>query len=274
MMSSQAETIPVRATELLVDTLNQVVDLSGDSAEKIRLVLGRLQQLLARETRCVIWLMDQLSRQPAPRIYVRIVARGPHDDPNDVGIAGAQQAMDDATPMTRVLVSRMLNDIRTPTTLIASQADDEWFKNILLSKYLVPMGYADCIASMWASSADRAICLLCHRRESEPAFAENDSTMMSLMLRASAPIIDREMFRCECAEQIKDLSAREREILLLLLSGDSEKEIARSIHRSAHTVHTFIQKLYRIFQVSSRGELMAQFIDKAVLDCIRKVRSA
>jgi DNA-binding CsgD family transcriptional regulator len=93
---------------------------------------------------------------------------------------------------------------------------------------------------------------------------------MSLMLRAVAPIVDRAMFQRGPSELLERLSEREREILLLILAGDSEKEIAARIHRSVHTVHTFVQRLHRLFEVSSRGELMALFVDKAAMDSIRE----
>lgn len=57
--------------------------------------------------------------------------------------------------------------------------------------------------------------------------------------------------RCE------SLTPRMREVLERLLAGDSEKQIARRLHRSYHTIHEYVIKLYRHFGVSTRAELLA-----------------
>ena len=56
------------------------------------------------------------------------------------------------------------------------------------------------------------------------------------------------------------LSPRLAQTLERLLAGDSEKEIARHLRRSRHTVHVYVKELYRRFAVNSRGELLARFV--------------
>ena len=48
----------------------------------------------------------------------------------------------------------------------------------------------------------------------------------------------------------------------LLLEGDSEKQVAFKLGLSPHTVHEYVKNLYSELQVSSRGELLAQFVGK------------
>jgi DNA-binding CsgD family transcriptional regulator len=45
-----------------------------------------------------------------------------------------------------------------------------------------------------------------------------------------------------------------------LLAGDSEKQIARHLAVSPHTVHVYVKALYKRFGVCSRGELFARFV--------------
>ena len=45
-----------------------------------------------------------------------------------------------------------------------------------------------------------------------------------------------------------------------LLQGLSEKQIALKLGLSEHTVHHYVEDLYRRFGVSSRGEFMARFL--------------
>ena len=55
---------------------------------------------------------------------------------------------------------------------------------------------------------------------------------------------------------------REREALHGLLAGESEKQLARRLGRSPHTVHSWVKNLYRRFGVTSRAELLALFLDR------------
>jgi DNA-binding CsgD family transcriptional regulator len=56
------------------------------------------------------------------------------------------------------------------------------------------------------------------------------------------------------------LSLRMRQTLQGLLAGDAEKQIAYRLKLSRHTVHVYVKGLYRHFQVSSKGELLARFV--------------
>ena len=58
------------------------------------------------------------------------------------------------------------------------------------------------------------------------------------------------------------LSRRQRQTLELLLSGDAEKQIAARLSISRHTVHVYVKSLYKRFGVSSRGELLAKWVQK------------
>ena len=56
------------------------------------------------------------------------------------------------------------------------------------------------------------------------------------------------------------LSPRQKETLAHMKGGLSEKEIARRLARSKHTVHCYVKEIYRRFHVRSRSELMALFV--------------
>ena len=56
------------------------------------------------------------------------------------------------------------------------------------------------------------------------------------------------------------LPLRLRRTLGHLLRGESEKEIARTLGLSQHTVHEYVGQLYRHFNVRSRAELMALWV--------------
>ncbi len=53
------------------------------------------------------------------------------------------------------------------------------------------------------------------------------------------------------------LSPAQQRVLRLVLQGHSEKETARRLHLSPHTVHNHLQTIYGVLGVHSRAELLA-----------------
>jgi DNA-binding CsgD family transcriptional regulator len=46
------------------------------------------------------------------------------------------------------------------------------------------------------------------------------------------------------------------------LTGNAEKEIASRLAISKHTVHVYVKSLYKLFGVTSRGELLARWVQR------------
>jgi DNA-binding CsgD family transcriptional regulator len=64
-----------------------------------------------------------------------------------------------------------------------------------------------------------------------------------------------------------DLSRRLRQTLNGLLHGLSEKQIARELSMSPHTIHCYVKQLYARYAVNARSELLALWIrDTGQLD--------
>lgn len=57
---------------------------------------------------------------------------------------------------------------------------------------------------------------------------------------------------------VSDLPPRVRQVLVCLMEGDSEKQVALRLGISPHTVHDYVKQLHHRFEVSSRGELLAR----------------
>jgi DNA-binding NarL/FixJ family response regulator len=58
------------------------------------------------------------------------------------------------------------------------------------------------------------------------------------------------------------LPRRLEQVLRLLMQGCSEKQIARSLSVSAHTVHDYVKDLHKRLGVTSRGELLHRFLPR------------
>ncbi|MEM8875154.1 MAG: LuxR C-terminal-related transcriptional regulator [Planctomycetota bacterium] len=53
------------------------------------------------------------------------------------------------------------------------------------------------------------------------------------------------------------LSDRVFEVLPYFLSGLSDRDIAKAVNRSPHTVHAYAKTIFRAFDVNSRSQLLA-----------------
>jgi DNA-binding CsgD family transcriptional regulator len=58
------------------------------------------------------------------------------------------------------------------------------------------------------------------------------------------------------------LSIAQRRVFDLLLQGLAEKEIAKALDISVHTAHNHVRKIYQVFGLHSRAELLAQFVNR------------
>jgi DNA-binding NarL/FixJ family response regulator len=59
---------------------------------------------------------------------------------------------------------------------------------------------------------------------------------------------------------LRSLTAREREVAELVANGNSNHEVARTLHMSSKTVEWNLSKIYRKVHVSSRTGLAAKLI--------------
>jgi|GEM_PF-2814633 len=87
-----------------------------------------------------------------------------------------------------------------------------------------------------------------------------DKRLARLIFREIYRSVKRDVLSSRTMRARKPLSPREKQTLRRLLCGDSEKQIAHHLKVSPHTVHTYVKSLYRRFEVSSKGELMAHFV--------------
>jgi DNA-binding NarL/FixJ family response regulator len=140
--------------------------------------------------------------------------------------------------------------------------DAAWRADIHVHAYRDPANLGDALLSLFRPDpslqppADSsAYALLLFRAPDEPPFAPRER---DLLHAAHAGL--EWMYREEAARNpgfTDDLPRRLRETLRHLLTGASERQIARQMKLSPHTVHDYVKALYTRFAVSSRQELIA-----------------
>lgn len=268
-MASRPTRVSICEAAAVVEALNYATSTEQPLDRRVEHMLHRLIDLLEYPALCTIALLDltQDPDQGAPvirRYHVGVPDRGEHSQIylNDNLIAPA---------VFEVCAAGMRRAHRNTQSIEAFQASAElgaagWRRCQLFQKTLEPMGYDDAIYAFWTTDPQRMIGTGVYHPVDAPPIDDKQIQLVSLMHRAIAPIIHREMFSEHPVLAAHALTERQGEVLQLLLTGDSEAQIARELHRSVHTVHTHIKQIYHHFNVSSRGELMAQFIDRRALD--------
>ncbi len=98
-----------------------------------------------------------------------------------------------------------------------------------------------------------------HRRQGRPNFSPRERAMIHLVF-GQVHWLHRYGLAIPAGDKVLDLSPRQRQVLLLLLAGDSPKRIASKMSLSEHTIGDYVKQIYRHFKVTTRGELFAQFI--------------
>ena len=92
--------------------------------------------------------------------------------------------------------------------------------------------------------------------------AQSDPLVRKRRLLADLCRLIGEEITGRAALKMDDLPPRMEQTLRSLLKGDSEKQVATQLGLSRHTVHVYVKKIYRKYEVSSRGELLAKWLDK------------
>ena len=140
-------------------------------------------------------------------------------------------------------------------------ADADWFNSEHYKQLRQPLGIGPTLyIKIVAQSIARETLVMLNRLAGEEAFTERDAYLTDLCLSEMAWPFTPEMNYVDPA--IEKLQPRLKKVMKLLLEGDSEKQVALKLKLSPHTVHEYVKDLYGERGVSSRGELLAQWVGK------------
>ncbi len=138
--------------------------------------------------------------------------------------------------------------------------DCEWKPHWIYRDVMTPLGIGDRLVCI-SAAAPRAESYLVFDRESRTRpFGRRERDLLRFFLRGSA-LLHREQLQCHgLLDSCEPLRARESEVLRLLLTGASEREIAGAMGISSGTAHQYVVIVLRRFGAHSRAELMAQWL--------------
>ena len=273
-------TLRLSEAEAVVDALNRVMEVDHAPRARVLALLERYRALLGRDRDVQLILHDDLRREAGPRVLERFTSGPTLDRVEPRPDEEVQAFIDRAVPAVKLIMPDMLRHLRTPRVYVLSQdlagEHREWFEQHIVAEHLAGYGWNDLMIAAWAADDERMVAVTVYGRPELPAFDAEDRRLVSLLLRAAAPMIHRDLFDPLIGKaspdappaspmEGRDLSGRQLDVLRLLLQGHSEKEVARDLGVSTHTVHTHVKRLYTEFDVSSRGELLALFVDRRIL---------
>lgn len=136
--------------------------------------------------------------------------------------------------------------------------DAEWYGSSVYDDYLKPARIDGKIMSLCTLGGDDSLShlLTIKRPPGERSFAPREMRLIHLFHHEFASALGGKLAR-PAPTVGAPLPTRLRQVLSCLISGDGEKQVALRLGLSVHTVHEHVKRLHRIFNVSSRGELLA-----------------
>jgi DNA-binding CsgD family transcriptional regulator len=139
-------------------------------------------------------------------------------------------------------------------------SNSEWKRSWLYQEFLRPQGVDDRLVCVYAAAPNAESYLILDREPSVRRFGRRERDLMAFFLQAGR-IFHLELLQSYGLLQAsRPLSPRERDVLRLLLTGETEKEIAQGLGLTPATLHQYVVGVLRKFGAHSRTDLMAQWL--------------
>lgn len=137
---------------------------------------------------------------------------------------------------------------------------NEFRKTEYYRAYYVNLGIHDELSVGCPISPEAEAYFVFNRRETNGLFTEADADLAGFALRGLS-WFHRQMFYSHGLLVAQEpLTSTQRDVLQLLLTDKTEKEIATELGQSFHTTHTHVKDIFRKYNVKSRAGLMAVWL--------------
>ena len=136
----------------------------------------------------------------------------------------------------------------------------EWFESSYYQTYFLGVGTVDAMWVAFPVNEDAESWFGIHRALGSPSFTEDERDAVAYALRGIKWFHRQLMLSHGLLVAETVLTATERRVLHLLLTGLSEKQIAEKLERSYHTTHECVTAIFRKFGVNSRASPMALWL--------------
>ncbi|HEX2474923.1 MAG TPA: helix-turn-helix transcriptional regulator [Lacipirellulaceae bacterium] len=134
--------------------------------------------------------------------------------------------------------------------------NSEWYRSEFFSEYVRKAQIDDALLATHDCGDVATHGIVIHRALGDTPFDLRHKRLLALFFRERAQRLGSRL-ACRGALSVLEFPPRLREVLRCLMEGDGEKQIARKLRISQHTVHYHVRELHRRFGVCGRGSLLA-----------------
>ncbi len=138
----------------------------------------------------------------------------------------------------------------------------EWFAGEHYRRHYLDIGHADHLSARIAINEDVRVYALIYRDLITPRFTADLKEPFALAMRGLKWFHRQQLLSHGLLIADAPLTPTERNILLAILGGQTEKQIADSMGHSHNTTHTHVKSIYRKFGVNNRPALTALWLGK------------
>lgn len=163
------------------------------------------------------------------------------------------------TPTVNAPISHALASQRSFTGCRSQLIGDNQWRQLPVATHWQELGFDDFIISAMPVGSTQYSALGFHRRWGRERFTQSDVDLVE-SISESLGWMHHLVTSVEASQHVLSLSPRERQVVVLLIEGDSRKDVATKLGLSEHTVGDYVKEIYRKFSVNSRAELLAKFI--------------
>jgi DNA-binding CsgD family transcriptional regulator len=132
-----------------------------------------------------------------------------------------------------------------------------WREEPFFNEFVKPASLDDGILVTQRTGERTAMWLFVNRAVGDAPFSQRAHRLMRLLNAELSQRLGTTLARLG-GPTVTDLPPRQRQVLVRLMQGDSEKQTAQRLSLSPHTVHDYVKLLHTRFGVQSRGELLAR----------------
>ncbi|WP_375310568.1 helix-turn-helix transcriptional regulator [Bradyrhizobium sp. A5] len=236
----------------------------GDSDAALTHLLSALRSMLS--ARNVLW--GVLVRLPSPKRADPLLGWRPRLvrllDPIPTVATSVQKQFDtlwsDNVDLSQIL--SMSGEEPFRVRLLFETLPPKWFEGEHYRRHYLDVGFADSISVRIALNDDVRIRLFVFRDAQSPRFTTQDGQRLGFAMRALRWFHRQQLLSHGLLIADAPLTPAERRVLLALLDGQTEKQIAQKLNQSPNTTHFHVKSIYAKFGVSNRSALAALWLGK------------
>jgi DNA-binding CsgD family transcriptional regulator len=156
----------------------------------------------------------------------------------------------------------MSGDEQFRVRLLFETLPPEWFEGEHYRRHYLDVGFADSISVRIALNDDVRMRLFVFRDAQAPRFTAQDGERLGFVMRGLRWFHRQQLLSHGLLIADAPLTPAERRVLLALLDGDTERQIAQTLEQSPNTTHFHVKSIYTKFGVRNRPSLSALWLGK------------